>query len=236
MAREFGFRDIGVGLGTSTRLKHTPALVHLVDVIEFLSWIRKNSPWIQAGIALQGLAGLQMQEAMRLTWEKIDLENGLIEISGEVKNEYRLRVIPVCSLVQQALQDTWALHSKIFQEPEEKDFVVLGYKGKPFTEFRHYSSAVRKHFRRWKPDIDWAPKDLRNALPTFATMQGFHGPVLEQYIGHSPKTVTSRHYVPKLTVKTKGEALVLKERMELFREQVLKPIEEVIQEQGSGTT
>ena len=38
-----------------------------------------------------------------LAWDRVDLERGLIEIRGEVKNEYRNRVIPVCRRVVEAL-------------------------------------------------------------------------------------------------------------------------------------
>ncbi len=73
MAREYGFQDVAAGIGTSNKLLHPPAEVHLEDVADFLDWLRIDEPRLEVGAALQGLAGLQLQEATRLTWQKVDL-------------------------------------------------------------------------------------------------------------------------------------------------------------------
>jgi hypothetical protein len=52
--------------------------------------------------------------------------------------------------------------------------------------------------RIWNQKINWAPKDLRNALPAFGMAQGLWNALWKQYIGHSPGTVTTRHYIPRL--------------------------------------
>ncbi|MBN1868004.1 hypothetical protein JW916_12020 [Candidatus Sumerlaeota bacterium] len=85
-------------------MKATPKEVYLTDVVAFCDFLKENAPRLEAGVALQGLAGLQLQETTRLTWSKVDLSRGLIEISGEVKNEYRKRVIPICGRVVEALR------------------------------------------------------------------------------------------------------------------------------------
>lgn len=79
--------------------------------------------------------------------------------------------------------------------------------------------------KKWNTHIEWAPKDLRNCLPTFATMNGIHGTIWEQYIGHAPETVTDRHYVPRLAGRTPGESSALDRHMDLFRRFVTGPIE-----------
>ena len=65
----------------------------LPQVVELLDWLSRSPirDRLTAGVALQGLAGLQMQEALRLTWENVDFENETITIDGVVKNRFRIR-------------------------------------------------------------------------------------------------------------------------------------------------
>ena len=42
------------------------------EVIQFLGWLKNYPPALvlRSGVALQGLCGLQLQEALRLIWKK----------------------------------------------------------------------------------------------------------------------------------------------------------------------
>lgn len=219
-AQEFGWKDIAGGLGTCSKLKTLPCFVDVQDVADFLNFVQIEAPWMETGAALQGLAGLQLQEALRLTWDKVDLQKGLIEISGEVKNEYRNRVIPVCDRVLDSLKRS--------NRNQPKAEVVLSSNGQPYGDWKEYSRRLRSLLRRWNPEVTWAPKDLRNCLPTFGVRLGLHNTLWEQYIGHTPGTITGRHYVPRLNAPTKGERSNLDERMDLFRIQVIQPLEKAL--------
>ncbi len=222
MHREYGCPNIGERLGIGNKLKTTPKAVYLEDVLSFCDWLRENRPYLEVGACLQGLAGLQLLEALRLTWDRVDLERGLVEVSGEVKNEYRNRVIPVSTRVVEALYRASVRRrtAKLYSG------VVLGDKGRPYEDFCSYSRLMGKAITRWNTRCEWAPKDLRNCLPTFAIMEGIHGAIWEQYIGHSPKTITERHYVPRLGSGTHGEEAALARQVELFGRLVVAPIEE----------
>ena len=175
---------------------------------------------------MQGFAGLQVQEATRLTWKNVDLERGLIEVTGEVKNEYRNRVIPVTARVLEALRR--AHERRLQRETRIKsvdDHVVVAIKGEHYVQYQSYCRQLTAALKKWNPSTDWAPKDLRNCLPTFAKLEGIHSTIWEQYIGHSPGTITDRHYVPRLTVRTSGEASALTRAMDLFRKFVTDPLE-----------
>ncbi len=63
-----------------------------------------ENPWPESGVAFQALAGLRVTEAIRLTWDRVDLEAGLIEISGITKTDSSKRVIPVAVRVLEALK------------------------------------------------------------------------------------------------------------------------------------
>ena len=88
---------------------------------------------------------------------------------------------------------------------------------------------MREALRAWNPRVEWAPKDLRNCLPTFGTTQGLWSAVWEQYVGYSPATVTTKHYVPRLASVSDGEDDALERQMELFRLYVVAPLNRAIE-------
>jgi integrase len=223
MAREYGIPNVTVRLGLVQSLIRPTPMVAMTDVIDFINWLAERCPRIAAGAALQGLAGLQLQEALRLTWDRVDLERGLIEITGEVKNDYRERVIPVCSFVAAALLNVWASQGGPGQGVVIRTSTGLGYTRK--DGWRQYSHELRNWMREWNNDLSWAPKDLRNCLPTFATMAGIKNDLWEQYIGHAPASITAKHYVPKLTSASIGEREALLSAMDTLRKIVTAEIE-----------
>jgi integrase len=227
MHREYGFPNIGERMGIGSKLKTEPKVVYLRDVQDFCDALREQNSHLEVGACLQGLAGLQLLEALRLQWKNVDLNLGLIEITGETKNTYRNRVIPVCGRVLEALRRAEktrrARKDRVLRVVEH---VVVGERGQSYEDFTSYSRQMGNAIRAWNGQCGWAPKDLRNCLPTLAVMEGIHGTVWEQYIGHAPKTVTERHYVPRLSAATAGESEALQRQMDLFRRFVVQPVED----------
>lgn len=229
-----GFMEAEHGLANPTRrlrignkLAKTPPMVFLTDVAAFLDWLRENQPRLEAGAALQGLCGLQLQEATRLTWDRVDLERGLVEISGEVKNQYRNRVIPVCSRALAALSRAAQQRAGRKARPLEPQTVLVSAKGHAFDEgsWLNHSKELGAAIRAWNPGIGWAPKDLRNCLLQLAAADGWAGAAAEQYVGHAPAGVTGRHYLARLTAVSRGESEALERQMRVFRERVVEPVE-----------
>lgn len=145
-------------------------------------------------------------------------------MSGEVKNEYRNRVIPVCTRALEALRNT---HAR--QGPRPEDAVLRSPKGFPWGDsWINYSKEVVQALRAWNPKVDWKPKDLRNCLTTFAVCQGIMSDWWEQYVGHAPKTVAARHYLYRLAAPTQGEQAELERRMELLRHHVTRLLDAAI--------
>jgi integrase len=207
-----------------------PAQVYLVDVINFLDWLLENEPHLEVGAALQGLAGLQLQEATRLTWDKVNLDQGLIEISGQVKNEYRNRVIPVPTRCLEVLKRIDAARrAEMVQDLQGA--VVTNRSGFGYGQnWLNYSKEMSAAIKNWNHQVSWKPKDLRNCLPTFAVAQGIHSSIWEHYIGHAPKTVTERHYIPRFASVSIGGDEALEKQMELFSKAVTDPIDAAIEE------
>ncbi len=234
MNREYELPNIAERLALSGKPMGDPKKVYLEDVLDLLNYAAEYSPpSIEAGIALQGLWVLQLQEALRLTWDKVDLSLGLIEISGDVKNSYRNRVIPVCARVVQAMKRA----DKEWKSGTVQDFrrpVVSNSRQGPYEDYRSYSRIVRALLKKWNSRIDWACKDLRNCLPTFAVEKGIHSMLWEQYLGHAPRTVTGINYVARLTAVSRGEGQALERAMDAFLRVVVEPLETAIRGETEG--
>jgi integrase len=97
-------KDIGP---TKWQADEGRAALTFFEVLEFLEWLERCSPhasFLVPGVMLQGLCGLQLQEALRLRWEDTDMAEGTITIQGEVKNAYRVRKLPLPRVVHERLK------------------------------------------------------------------------------------------------------------------------------------
>ncbi|MCB2141470.1 hypothetical protein KQH29_00860 [bacterium] len=232
MWHEHELPNVAERLGVSAKLKKTPSPVYLADVLAFLDHLKGVRPAsLEAGAALAGLGGLQLLEVLRLTWSKVDLKKGLVEISGDVKNEYRNRVIPIPARCIDALRRAHAARPSETVQAVDGGAVVTSPAGRPFHggSWLNYSKLIKAEIRAWNSSIDWAPKDLRNCLPTLAALRGFAGDAVEQYLGHAPRSVTARNYIPRLSPASIGEAAELERATENFKRLVVEHVEREIQ-------
>lgn len=218
LARRHGLLRIAEGLGLSARAK-PPAQVYLADTLDLLQHL---PPRLRAGAALQALAGLRVQEVFRLTWDHIDLDAQLVEISGLVKTDWSRRVIPICD---EATRHLRAMpRQKVRGINDDRLYA-------DFQTWQGYSRSLKREIRKWNPKVSWNPKDLRNCLPTWARSVGRRGEVLEEYLGHAPRSVTDRHYIPRLGAVTRGEQQALSDAMAIFRREIVSPLDHAIHEQ-----
>ena len=225
------------GLGLSTKLKDEPKPVYLADVLLFLDHLRDcKLASLEAGAALAGLGGLQLLEVLRLTWNKVDLGRGLVEISGEVKNRFRNRVIPLPGLCVEALKRAYAARPSETVQAMDGGAVITSPAGRPFygTSWINYSKLIKAQMLLWNPRIGWSPKDLRNCILTLGTLNGFAGDVLEQYVGHAPRSVTARNYIPRLSSASIGEAAQLEHATKTFQDLVVDHVEQEIEVIAKG--
>jgi integrase len=155
---------------------------------------------------LQGLVGLQLLEALRLPWEKVDLNDQMITIDGEVKNRFRVRKIPIPAVAK------WLLEEKSISSKGDA-LVINGY-----DDFKSYSKAIKRELKRWDESVDIKPKDLRNTIQTEAINGGWYDYILQRYVGHAPTTIGERHYYGD-----KGSMMITN-----FREKVVARIDRIV--------
>ena len=174
-------------------------------------------PRIEVAAALQGLAGLRVEEALNLTWDKVDLDRGLVEISGKVKNASSVRVIPVCRFVLDVLKRADKLRGQNPKVQSLREPVTVNEAGGPYRDYRHYTKVFAKALKTWKhAGLGWTPKDLRNCIQDFAVSSGLFSHLWDQYVGHTP-----RGSVAPLTAVSRGQWESLEENMRLLRRHVV---------------
>ena len=187
------------------------------EVLDFLGWL-ENYPRANVlipAVLLQGICGLQLREALRLRWLDVNLETGTITIQdhpehGErVKNEYRVRRIPMPLLVWERLESI-----------QSKPGRVVAYEG----DYKAFGKLLKYALLKWKPGCDIAPKDLRNTLQTHAMEhaidEGWNKYLVDRYVGHAPETIAEKHYFGD-----KRSRMV-----DVFREHVSTKIDSLIRE------
>ncbi len=235
MSRRYKLPNICEGMVIGgKRPKETP-IVYLDDVLDFCDWLKVHDQRAEIGAVLQGLVGLSVMEALRLTWSKVDLERGLIEISGETKQnyqareDYRSRVIPVCDRALEVLNSAWQNRVLSDIEPVEGGVVVQSPEGKSYIQSEHsfYNYTRRRitaNLIKFNPRLKWAPKDLRNCLDQFAEERGIWSAIWSQYMGRAARTVHEKNYVARLSSPSRGETTALNRKMQVFRNLVVGPI------------
>ena len=228
MWREHGVPNVAEQLGIGSNPTKTPAVVYLVDVLDFLDYLRSENPRLETGVALQGLVGLRVTEALRLTWDRVDMERGLIEISGKVKRPWSERVIPVVGRVREALETARTIRTMSKVQYMKNQPVLIDANGNGYRHHDAYGRAFKRAIKRWNGKVGWAPKDLRNCLVTFSETEGVRNSMWKQYEGRAPESVEERHYFPRLSAISRGEQAELDHRMGLFHKHVVDPLEEAI--------
>lgn len=183
-------------------------------VLDFLHWLTLYEQYdrkLTVGVALQGLAGLQLQEAFRLTCENVDWATQTIIVDGEVKNRFRIRRIPVANVVLTLLEREYSS-----TEPLPSDRIISC-----FQQWLSYSKIVSKALEEWNDgERPIKPKDLRNTIQTEAADRNWNFHSLQRYVGHSPTTVSGRNYYGDDPSRL----------VEVFRTNIIQPLEELINE------
>ena len=118
------------------------------------------------------------------------------------------------------------------------DSVIVSTTGCSYFEgtksYQNYSHELKALIKQWNPSSSWRPKDLRNCLPTFFAIEGLSSDVTEQYLGHASRSITARHYIPRLNSSSLGEGGELERMMNVFRRLVIQPLTKACRQRGSA--
>jgi len=183
--------------------------LRLDKACQFLLWcLGQGHTDLLPGMALQLLAGVAMEETLRMRWDRIDLAKGTATVEGEVKNLYRERTIPLPGM----LVDLLALSDRTFRgKPSEMVAGGLDRHG--------WRKGVLALLEQWKPDLAIQVKNFRNTLPTERKLRKWSKEAMEAYIGHTGKSVTEKSY----------EWPTQEELLDFLRREVTSKVDKIIE-------
>jgi len=187
MSRAHGFLNICEGFRLRRRQGDvrvaSDRVLSIAQVCELLAWLEQSERparrELALAVALQGLAGLRLTEALRLRWDDVDWEAGTVTIQGVVKNRYSARCIPIAHRVRECL------------EGAEKRAERLLCRFAAWTSLGH---AIGREMRLWSQERSVPPKDLRKTVPTAAAAGDWDSLYVNRYLGHAPQTIKERYY------------------------------------------
>jgi integrase len=130
------------------------------EVLYFMDHLmRRNKPTLLLGAGFQGLCCMQLLEVVRLQGKDVDIQSGTVTIQNSVKNESRIRRIPIPQIMIALLRR--------FMPDKKAEFIVHTHRTQS-----GYSRGLINEFNRWGKRI--LPKNLRNTLPTTSYQGGWH--------------------------------------------------------------
>jgi integrase len=163
---------------------------------------------IYPAVLLGAFYGLRRSEILGLRWRNVDLESGVFTICNTVvqhgaiiekprtKNEASRRALPLAPSVKTYLTDLQARQAEnaaFFQSDYTPgDFVVKQADGTPFKP-----NFITDRFRRimLKSKLPYIRfHDLRHTAATMLLAQGFSMKEIQEWLGHSDITTTSKIY------------------------------------------
>lgn len=171
-----------------------------------------GSPHVRLFIILAIATAARMGAILDLTWDRVDLDKGRIDLGeGPTKTKGRA-VVPINDMARAALEEA--------REAAETDWVVE-YAGRKV-------GAIKKAFQRAveRAGLDGVtPHVLRHSAAVWMAEAGVPMSEISQYMGHSSTKVTERVYARFSPghLRKAADALVVQVNKEPLRKKPLKP-------------
>ncbi|MCR5813138.1 MAG: site-specific integrase [Desulfovibrio sp.] len=155
---------------------------------ELAKMLEVSEPHIQRVIVLGSQFGMRIGpcELFQLTWNDVDLRQGILRVHGSKKNKNaQWREVPIRSSLK-ALFEQWQ------QEDLEKGVqYLISHNGKPVGTIK---TAWRNTLRRAGITRRIRPYDLRHTFATEAIAAGADIGTVARLLGHSSPTMILQHY------------------------------------------
>jgi len=141
-----------------------------------------RSPHIALFIELAIATGARMTAILDLTWDRVDLANGFVDLmpAGRIKTNKQRAVVPVTKRALKALQEA---------EAAALSDHVIEYNGKPVK-------SVKKALERIsvRTGVDFSPHVLRHTAGVWMAKADVPMQKIAQYLGHTSSKVTEKVY------------------------------------------
>ena len=150
--------------------------------------LENAAPHIVRVILIGAYLGARVGESemLRLTWEDVDMERGIVRIHGAKKNPGSpWREVPVRTALMPAFQ-TWKIHDDHVGATH-----LIHYRGKPIHSIK---TSWRSALKRAGITRHIRPYDLRHAFATELIAGGVDIGTVAKLMGHSNPLMLLKHY------------------------------------------
>jgi integrase len=141
-----------------------------------------RTPHVALFIELAIATGARMTAILELTWERVDLESGFIDLdpAGRHKTNKLRAVVPLTSRAIRALKEA--------KEAALSDHVIE-WNGKSITSIKKALERISE-----RTGIDFSPHVLRHTAGVWMAKADVPMQKIAQYLGHTSSKVTERVY------------------------------------------
>lgn len=141
-----------------------------------------RSPHISLFIEIAIATGARMSAILDLTWDRVDLENGFVDLMPAGRNPNN-KQRPVVKLTKRAIA---ALETA--QKAALTDHVIE-FNGKPIKSVKKALERISQ-----RTGVDFSPHVLRHTAGVWMAKANVPMQKIAQYLGHSSTRVTEKHY------------------------------------------
>jgi integrase/recombinase XerC len=177
--------------------KHRRKLPRYFKIEEMRELIEAPDPARWSGVRDRALfelmygAGLRVSEAVSLSWEDLDLEEGFVRVMGKGSKE---RMLPVTGEARAALQ-TWRNTPHPLEREEQAGLgepLFVNYRGGRLTS-RGVARILARHLVRIAAARSLSPHGLRHSFATHLLAAGADLRTIQELLGHARLTTTERY-------------------------------------------
>lgn len=147
----------------------------LIDVARNYARASHMADYIQ--LALN--TGMRTAEILALTWDQVDLENGVIRFDKDQQKNGKRSLIPINATAR-----------VILSKPRRSKYVICNRWGRPIKSIQHVWKTLRT--KAGLPDVH--PHDLRRTFASRLVQEGMTIQAVSRLLRHSDISITAARY------------------------------------------
>ncbi len=135
-----------------------------------------------AMLAIMYATGLRVSELVGLRAGNVNLDQGIVRITGKGNKE---RIIPAAPVAMDLMKQYMLTVRPMLVRDEKEDAVFLTHRGRPMTRINFWSRLKRLYLPRAGLSEDTSPHTLRHSFATHLLQGGADLRAIQEMLGHA---------------------------------------------------
>lgn len=178
-------RDPTVNVESPKLGRRLPHVLSVEECARLLRAPRRDNPLElrdAAMLALMYATGLRVSELVGLQRGNVNVEQGIVRITGKGNKE---RIIPAAPVAMDLVNNYMATVRPTLVRDEREDAIFLTHRGKPMTRINFWSRLKRLYLPRAGLAEDTSPHTLRHSFATHLLQGGADLRAIQEMLGHA---------------------------------------------------